>query len=319
MPAILRRRACALASSRARVVARTVTGLVVTFVVVTARIVSAFVSSRVVSSRVSRPPPPRKPTAHARAVNGDSDDDDALERRRKEPTMTKKLEIGYWAIRGLGAPARMMCEHAGIDYSDVAFSDATTWFAGTKPELCETCAFANLPYVRDGDVVLSHSTAVYEYIGVKTGADAFGDETGRFYNAQALAETYDLRNALMKLVYPFNGTTTTKEAFETNAVAHMEKTLPTFLAKYEANLKTRKTKWLVRNDAPSSADFHFWEMLDQHEIIAKRLGMKSPLENFLELQRYYAEFRALPNLAKYFESAAYSSPMNSIGGGAWIY
>ena len=232
--------------------------------------------------------------------------------------MPEKLEIGYWGIRGLGAPARMMCEHAGIEYSDVVFSDSTSWFGGVKPELCKTCPFANLPYVRDGDVVLSHSTAVYEYIGVTTGADAFADETGRFANAQALAETYDLRNALMKVVYPFNGVTTTKEAFETNCEKHMEK-LPTFLAKYENWLKTRKTKWLVRDDSPSSADFSFWEMLDQHEIIAKKRGMKSPLENFLELQRYYAEFRALPKLASYFSSPAYAMPMNSIGGGAWIY
>lgn len=27
-----------------------------------------------------------------------------------------KLIVGYWSIRGLGAPLRMMCEYAGADY-----------------------------------------------------------------------------------------------------------------------------------------------------------------------------------------------------------
>ena len=49
----------------------------------------------------------------------------------------------------------------------------------------------------------------------------------------------------------------------------------------------------MRDDSPSSADFSFWEMLDQHEIIAKKRGMKSPLENFLELQRYYANSKGV--------------------------
>jgi len=29
-----------------------------------------------------------------------------------------KLSIGYWAIRGLGAPLRMMCCYKAIDYKD---------------------------------------------------------------------------------------------------------------------------------------------------------------------------------------------------------
>ena len=27
-----------------------------------------------------------------------------------------KLIVGYWSIRGLGAPLRLMCEYAGADY-----------------------------------------------------------------------------------------------------------------------------------------------------------------------------------------------------------
>ena len=165
---------------------------------------------------------------------------------------------------------------------------------------------------------MTHSSVVLEFLGQVTGTDAFANEGERWRNAQALAEIYDLRNALMGVVYPFNGKTTTKEAFEKNCDDHMNATVGKFYAKFEALLKQRGKKFLIR-DAPSSADFHLFEMLDQHEIIASRRGMTSPLEMFPELKRYHADFKALPQLAKYFASAAYSLPMNSAGGGAWIY
>jgi len=31
------------------------------------------------------------------------------------------LKIGYWDIRGLGAPLRMMCEHANVCYESVNY------------------------------------------------------------------------------------------------------------------------------------------------------------------------------------------------------
>ena len=229
-----------------------------------------------------------------------------------------KLELGYWAIRGLGAPARMMLEHEGVDYTDLKYADAASWFAVRKVELLEKNALANLPYVLDGDRVVTHSTAVYEYLGVKLGHDAFDDEDGRWVNAQMLAECYDLRNALMALVYPFNGVTPTKDDFETKCEPHLTSKCIQFYNKFEATLGLRGKKFLVK-DTPSSCDFHLWEMLDQHEIIAKRRGVVSPLEQFPKLQKLYAEFRNFPELAKYFASETYTLPMNSIGGGAHVY
>ena len=87
---------------------------------------------------------------------------------------------------------------------------------------------------------------------------------------------------------------------------------------WTGSVQTRGTRWLVK-DTLSSADFHLWELIDQHEIIAKRRGLPSPLEACPRLQRYYAEFRALPELEKYFQSDAYTLPMNSIAGGAFIF
>ena len=48
------------------------------------------------------------------------------------------LEVGYWKIRGLGAPLRMMCEYAGAEYTPVLYEahakeeggwDVSEWFS----------------------------------------------------------------------------------------------------------------------------------------------------------------------------------------------
>ena len=39
-----------------------------------------------------------------------------------------KIKMGYWGIRGLGAPLRMMLEYAGADYEDTMYSDPKKWF-----------------------------------------------------------------------------------------------------------------------------------------------------------------------------------------------
>jgi len=122
----------------------------------------------------------------------------------------------------------------------------------------------------------------------------------------------------MRLVYPFNGSTRDAEEFEKNCVSHMAEKLPTFYAKFEAWLALHGKTFLVK-DAPSTADFHLWEMLDQHEIIAQRKGQTSPLVNFPKLKAYYDAFRALPQLEKYFAGDAYALAINSAGSGAYIY
>jgi len=61
---------------------------------------------------------------------------------------------------------------------------------------------------------------------------------------------------------------------------------------------------------PCTGDFHVFEMLDQHEMMAKDLGMGSPMEKFPGLKAYYEKFKSLPQLQAYFGSEAYKLPVN---------
>ena len=65
------------------------------------------------AAAVARAPAPYPRSAH-----------DAGKEYSKSASLTRmaasspqgKLTVGYWSIRGLGAPLRMMCEFAGADY-----------------------------------------------------------------------------------------------------------------------------------------------------------------------------------------------------------
>eukprot|EP00656_Telonema_subtile_P019961 TRINITY_DN21149_c0_g1_i3.p1 TRINITY_DN21149_c0_g1~~TRINITY_DN21149_c0_g1_i3.p1 ORF type:complete len:202 (-),score=59.41 TRINITY_DN21149_c0_g1_i3:28-633(-) len=118
------------------------------------------------------------------------------------------MEVGYWHIRGLGAPLRMLCEYAGPEsYSNKTFQvcgepgswDLSSWF-DTKPALKERNAFMNLPYILDGEVVVAHTLACMQYAGKKFGL--YGSDAAQERQVhQVLCEVQDLRNAAVGVFY----------------------------------------------------------------------------------------------------------------------
>ena len=84
-----------------------------------------------------------------------------------------QLVVGYWSIRGLGAPLRMMCEYAGVDYEPRCYDalpqegggwDVSDWF-GKKPELYARNALMNLPFVEDGEHIVAQTNACFSHLG----------------------------------------------------------------------------------------------------------------------------------------------------------
>ena len=110
------------------------------------------------------------------------------------------LTIGYWNIRGLGAPLRMMAEYAGVDYEAKLHDSDTDEWAELKAELIKTNPLANLPYVIDGDTVVTQSNACFAYLGEKFGLLG-SDATERVQCEQCLCQVMDLRNEAIELFY----------------------------------------------------------------------------------------------------------------------
>merc|ERR1711865_644466 len=199
------------------------------------------------------------------------------------------MEVGYWKIRGLGAPLRMMCAFKETEVTHYAANSGEMWFGGKKPELQAKNSMTNLPFIVDGDQVITQSNSCMLYLGQKLGIDA---PENFIKNHQALDQVMDLRNDVIKIVYPF-GAVKGAEAFSAALEAHMGGAAGHF-AKFEAFI----TGPYICGAAPSSADFHLWEMLDQHILMTS----KEFLSAYPKLEVLYAAMRAEPTLAGYFES-----------------
>jgi len=223
------------------------------------------------------------------------------------------VKVGYWGIRGLGAPLRMTLEYAGADYVDKQYSDPNEWFGTDKPEILKSNPLANLPYIVDGDVVVCQTNAVMDYLGDRYGLAGTSVEERRLCR-QLLAEVYDLRNTIIGLVYNFMEKCRTDAEFMEKLAQHVVEGYKGAYNKLEAFYSMKGGPYAL-GKKPCVADFHMWEMLDQHEIYAQKLGKSSPLGNgdFPTLAALYAAVKAAPQLQKYFASESYGLQCNAVG------
>eukprot|EP01016_Furgasonia_blochmanni_P004222 TRINITY_DN11636_c0_g1_i1.p1 TRINITY_DN11636_c0_g1~~TRINITY_DN11636_c0_g1_i1.p1 ORF type:complete len:218 (-),score=62.04 TRINITY_DN11636_c0_g1_i1:122-775(-) len=79
----------------------------------------------------------------------------------------RNVTLGYWGIRGLGEIARLLLELTETPYTDKRYTNHEEWFATDKPGLKTT--FANLPYLKDGERVVTESAAISLHIVLSSG------------------------------------------------------------------------------------------------------------------------------------------------------
>jgi len=230
-----------------------------------------------------------------------------------KPKKGGSIKVGYWGIRGLGAPLRMILEYAGTDYVDKQYSDPNEWFKMDKPEILKANPLANLPYLVDGDVVVCQTNAVMDYLGDRFGLSGTSMEERRLCR-QLLAEVYDLRNTIISLVYNFAEKCRNEAEFMEKMAQHVSEGYKVAYGKLEAFYSMKWGPYAL-GTKPCIADFHMWEMLDQHEIYAQKLGKSSPLGSgdFPTLTGLHEAVKALPQLQKYFASDSYGLTCNALG------
>ncbi|KAJ1457697.1 hypothetical protein M885DRAFT_418980, partial [Pelagophyceae sp. CCMP2097] len=231
-------------------------------------------------------------------------------------------ELGYWDIRGLGAPLRMLLAYAGVDFNDVQFDDPKQWFGpagthagagGRRSELRARNPLANLPYVVDGDLVVAQSNACLHYLGDKYDLNG-PDEAAQLRCLQLVQEVYDLRNGMIELAYPQKKKSRDAAEFAANREVQLKSDL---FAKFEAWLAHYKTPFFG-GEAPCTADFPIWEMLDQYEKLATSVGQSLfSKEGIPRCHAFHTGFRKLPQLQAYFDSPAYALPCNATQHGAF--
>ncbi|KAF0712386.1 hypothetical protein As57867_004833, partial [Aphanomyces stellatus] len=85
---------------------------------------------------------------------------------------TKDAELGYWAIRGLAEPIRLLLVHTNTPFTDKHYHlqgepgnwDKSDWLS---VKFTLGMDFPNLPYYIDGDVKISESNAILHHIASK--------------------------------------------------------------------------------------------------------------------------------------------------------
>lgn len=170
-----------------------------------------------------------------------------------------KPQLGYWKIRGLAQPVRMLLNFCGVDFEDVQYEmqknegkwDKSCWF-----DIKETLGmqYPNLPYFIDGDLKITQSNAVLTYCAEKYGLhDGFtAEEKGRaLMHAE---QVMDLRNGAVRLFYGTYDTGLEKY------VESVKSTLRRFHGALGENI------YLLGNKL-CGADFHLAEMIYQHRLL----------------------------------------------------
>lgn len=85
----------------------------------------------------------------------------------------KKLVLGYWASQNLSQPTRWLLVYHNIEFEDKLYTDPDSWFKKDKPAL--KTPFPNIPYIMDGETVITESYATLQYAALKSGnPDLFG-------------------------------------------------------------------------------------------------------------------------------------------------
>ena len=83
-------------------------------------------------------------------------------------TNSGDIILGYWKIRGLAAPIRYMLHTLGVTFQDITYDtgDAPDFDKSSWLDVKETLGleYPNLPYLIDGEVKLTETIAIMQYI-----------------------------------------------------------------------------------------------------------------------------------------------------------
>lgn len=215
--------------------------------------------------------------------------------------------LGYWDVRGLGTPIRLMLEQANADYEEKLYK------CGGPPDFNRTewlddkfnlgLDFPNLPYLVDGDVKLTQSHVILRYLARKFNMN--GSTEAEQLRADLLAtQTMDFHMEYCRIVYNPDFLKL-KEAYQ-QGVPDKLKLLTKFIG---------SNKYAVGNSV-TYADFVLFEYLEGQLYFNPELLKDSP-----ELQQFHKNMLALESVDRYFKSPkAIKFPFNgapALFGGAY--
>jgi glutathione S-transferase len=199
------------------------------------------------------------------------------------------------------------------------------WFSFEKPKLLEKQPLVNLPYIIDGDLIITQSNACMAYLGRKVGL--WGKTDKDMSECEVLlCEIYDFRNAVVGWSYP--GGKPVEKFLELTKTKGALPKLENWLARSKCT-ETSVTTFLVGGYA-TAPDFHLFELLDQCMLMSTFHKLDKTFlddERIPNLKRYYEKFRQQDKMQPYLTSKLHTAiGVNNLGaqfagmpdGSAWV-
>ena len=206
--------------------------------------------------------------------------------------------LGYWNIRGLATPIRLLLEHAGVEYEEQLYDcggpptfDRSAWF---DKKFTLGLDFPNLPYYLDGDVKLSQSHVILRYLAAKHNLAGNTDEA-RLRADLCAAQVMDYHMDYARMVAYNPEHEKNKPEYEKN-LADRLKALTAFLG----------DRQFVAGDHVTYADFVLYEYLEGQVFFKPNV-----LEDFPALAKFHGRVNELESVMRYFSSPkAIKAPFN---------
>ena len=225
------------------------------------------------------------------------------------------ITLGYWGIRGLGQPIRLLLASADVPFSEIrlgVLQDGTLLNENKEDEdwgsvrATLDMPFPNLPFLIDNSekppVNLSQSNAILRYLARRF--DFYGDsESDRIEIDVLQDEAYDFRNEIIDTAYTLDESYAAKfENFSTN-------TLPHYLDSFEAYLAQRNQKYFFVGNRLSLVDFILYELFWQMTLMVPNSISEF---NRPALFAFIRAFEKEPRIENYLKSENYiERPINS--------
>ena len=210
--------------------------------------------------------------------------------------------LGYWDIRCLAEPIRLMLHYLDIDFEDKRYPtgdppvyDRSEW---RKDKLCLGFDFPNLPYWIDGCTKVTESWAIMKYIARKS-CILYPQNDADHLKCDMLEGVLEaFRYRFIDMCYARNS-----QEFEDLKTKFLAK-LDSDLTNFEAFMKN--SKWLTSNNI-LYVDFVLCETLDQISMF-----MPEFLTNHIVMQKYLENFNHFQEISKYRSSNLFHPlPINS--------
>jgi len=210
--------------------------------------------------------------------------------------MEKKdpIILGYWNIRGLAEPIRLLLEYLGVNYKDELYDQ------GPAPEYSRECwlkkklelglDFPNLPYLIDSPIKITESVAIMRYICNKFEPKLLGTKLEEIaYVDMLCCVLYDFNGAKSEIMYTTDVASIPKRKFEILAEQ---------IKRFAKMLETKK---YLAGDKLTYVDFMCVEYLDGINDLIEPI-----LKTYPSLERYYKDMMSLPNVQKYKTSEKFT-------------